>query len=369
MNRKKRILILGNSRLSVFKFRGELVEALVRAGCDVWVCFPNGPFGEGENAAKQFGCHYIENHMERRSTNLVKDFGTLAEYFSIMRRVRPDAVLGFTVKPDVYGGVVCRVLKIPFLPNITGLGKGLDEGGMVQKLTIFLYRLAVKKAACVFFQNKDDQLFFNQNRIVCPRSVLLPGSGVNLDRFQPLPYPGEQEPIRFLFASRIMKTKGIENFLEAAHRVRLIHPNVEFHICGFCEEEYEAEIKKRVSAGDVCYHGLVDDVRRFIAFCHCLVLPTFHPEGMSNVLLEGAACARALIATDRPGCREIIENGVSGYLIRQKDSEALTQKILCFICLPYLGKIQMGLAGRKKVESQFSRTIVVDAYMNELNLV
>lgn len=348
--RKKKILILGNSHLVVFKFRGELISTLVERGYDVWVCFPNGPFGEGEQTAKIYGCHFIENKMERRGTNPIKDLELIKNYYCIIKQVNPDAVLAYTVKPDVYGGIVCAITKTPFIPNITGLGKGLDEKGIVQRLTIELYKRAVKKAKCVFFQNDSDRTFFDSNHIVYPKGITLPGSGVNLKKFVPLPYPGKEEPIRFIYVARVMKAKGIEQFFEAAHEIKKHYPNVEFHICGYCEEDYKAAIKEKTLAGEVIYHGLVDDVKPYEEKCHCVVLPSFHPEGISNVLLEGAACARPLITTDHAGCQETVTDGVTGYIVKQRNSKDLIDKMIRFIKLSYEEKVQMGIEGRKKLK-------------------
>ena len=364
--RKKKILILGNRHLVVFKFRGELISTLVERGYDVWVCFPNGPFGEGEQTAKIYGCHFIENKMERRGTNPIKDLELIKNYYCIIKQVNPDAVLAYTVKPDVYGGIVCAITKTPFIPNITGLGKGLDEKGIVQRLTIELYKRAVKKAKCVFFQNDSDRTFFDSNHIVYPKGITLPGSGVNLKKFVPLPYPGKKEPIRFIYVARVMKAKGIEQFFEAAHEIKKCYPNVEFHICGYCEEDYKAAIKEKTLAGEVIYHGLVDDVKPYEEKCHCVVLPSFHPEGISNVLLEGAACARPLITTDHAGCQETVTDGVTGYIVKQRDSKDLIDKMIRFIKLSYEEKVQMGIEGRKKIEKEYDRKIVVDCYMKEI---
>lgn len=365
-NMKKKILILGNSHLVVFKFRGELISELIKQEYDVWVCFPNGPFGEGEETAKEYGCHFIENKMERRGTNPIKDFALIKQYYDIVSRVKPDIVLAYTVKPDVYGGIVCALKKIPFIPNITGLGKGLDEKGIVQKFTIGLYKRAVRKAKCVFFQNDSDRAFFDANRINYPKGITLPGSGVNLNRFVPLPYPEKDEPIRFIYVARVMKAKGIEQFFDAAHEIKKIYPDVEFHICGYCEENYKSKIDEKVESGELIYHGLVEDVRVYEEGCHCVVLPSFHPEGISNVLLEGAACARPLITTDHAGCKETVTDGITGYIVRQKDSKDLTEKMVQFIKLSYAEKVQMGKAGRKKIEEEFDRRIVVNTYIREI---
>ena len=322
--------------------------------------------GDVYKRQKIYGCHFIENKMERRGTNPIKDLELIKNYYCIIKQVNPDAVLAYTVKPDVYGGIVCAITKTPFIPNITGLGKGLDEKGIVQRLTIELYKRAVKKAKCVFFQNDSDRTFFDSNHIVYPKGITLPGSGVNLKKFVPLPYPGKEEPIRFIYVARVMKAKGIEQFFEAAHEIKKHYPNVEFHICGYCEEDYKAAIKEKTLAGEVIYHGLVDDVKPYEEKCHCVVLPSFHPEGISNVLLEGAACARPLITTDHAGCQETVTDGVTGYIVKQRNSKDLIDKMIRFIKLSYEEKVQMGIEGRKKVEKEYDRKIVVDCYMKEI---
>lgn len=363
MMKKKKIMILGNSYLVVFKFRGELIQRLVSDGNDVVVCFPNGPFGEGEETSKQYGCRFIENKIDRRGANPLKDIFLIKDYYTIIKKETPDVVLAYTVKPDVYGGIVCRLLKVPFIPNITGLGKALDEKGVVQKLVISLCKKAVSDAKCVFFQNDSDRLYFDNNGIRYRKGVTLPGSGVNLDKFQPLPYPSEEEPVRFIYVARVMKAKGIEEFFEAAHLVKKKYPSTEFHICGFCEEDYKEILEQKSASGEVIYHGLVDNVMDYEKLCHCVVLPSFHPEGISNVLLEGAACARPLITTDHAGCKEAVEDGVTGFIVRQRDGRDLAEKMFRFIELPNDRRKEMGQLGRRKVEQEFSRQIVVDAYM------
>lgn len=360
---KKRILILGNSHLVVFGFRGELIEELVAKKNDVWVCFPNGPFGEGEKTAKEYGCHFIENHIDRRGTNILRDMALISEYRKILKVVSPDIVLAYTVKPDVYGGILCDQMNIPFIPNITGLGKGLADGGAVQKVTIALYKRAVRNALCVFFQNDEDKHFFDIHNITYNKGIVLPGSGVNLSKFTPLDYPGENEPVRFVYVARVMKAKGIEQYLDAAHFLKAKYPDTEYHICGFCEEDYKELLSEKEKSGEIIYHGLVDDVRTIEKNCHCVVLPTFHPEGISNVLLEGAACARPLITTDRPGCRETVTDNVTGFLVKEKDSEDLVEKMEKFISLSNDQRRQMGIEGRIKVETEFDRQIVVDNYL------
>lgn len=369
MVNKKKVLILGNSHMVVFKFRGELIEQLISDGYEVFVCFPNGPFGDGEATSKQYGCEFIEIHMERRGTNPFKDVSTICDYFKIIKKVNPSVVLGYTVKPDVYGGIVCRLLNIPFIPNITGLGKGLDEEGLIQKITILLYKIAIKKAHCVFFQNKSDKLFFDTHGIKYQNGIILPGSGVNLEKFQILPYPEQETPVKFIYVARVMKVKGIEQYFDAAHEIKKKYPETEFHICGYCEENYKVTIEKKSVLKEIIYHGLVDDIKEYEKKCHCVVLPSFHPEGISNVLLEGAAYARPLITTDHAGCKETVDDGITGFIVRQKDSYDLIEKMEKFIQLTNSQRKRMGELGRKKIEKEFSRKIVVDAYMREIQSI
>lgn len=365
---KKKILMLGNSHLVIFGFRGELIERLIKEGYAVTVAFPNGPFGEGEKTSQEYGCEFIEIPMNRRGKNPIQEIFLLRQYKKLIKKVKPDIVLAYTVKCDVYGGIACRQLNIPFIPNITGLGKGLDEGGITQKVTMMMYKLALKNAECVFFQNSQDRQFFIDNKIAFSRDRVLPGSGVNLDKYKPLPYP-QSDNVVFTYIARVMKAKGIEQFLEAARTIKKESPNVEFHICGYCEEDYKTIIEQEEKNGIVVYHGLVKNVIDYERISHCIVLPTFHPEGISNVLLEAAACARPIITTNRAGCRETVDNGVTGYLIRERDSKDLINKMQQFLKLSTEEKRTMGIAGRKKIEAEFDRQIVVNAYLSEIRKV
>ena len=365
MTKKKRILFIGNSHLTVFGFRKEIIDSFVKAGHDVTVSFPNGPFGEGESAAKEHKCRFIETKIDRRGKNPLKDIDLVHEYIKLIKKVKPDIVFAFTVKPDVYGGIVCKLLQVPYVLNITGLGKGLAEGGFTQKITAFLYRLASKSAQCVFFQNTSDKEFFDNNHISYKRGEILPGSGVNLSEFVPLEYP-DDEKIRFIYVARLMKAKGIDEYLAAAKIIHEKYPQTEFHICGYCEEDYKKLVEKKVAEGEIIYHGLVKDVRQYEQNMHCIVLPSFHPEGVSNVLLEAVASARPIITTDHPGCRETVDDGISGFLVKKQDVTDLAEKMERFILLPYEQKAKMGLSGRYKIEKQFNRNIIVDAYRHEL---
>lgn len=363
----KRVLILGNGSLVVFGMRGELIQRLVNEGFDVVVSFPIGSLGENENPSKEYGCTFVETKIDRRGTNIFHDAALLRSYLELIKEVQPDVVLTYTVKCSIYGGIACRLLKVPYIVNITGLGKGLAEGGLQQKLLVMLYKVAVR-SACVFFQNQQDRQFFVDHGIQYKKDDLLPGSGVNLEKFVPIPYPSD-EKIVFTYIARVMKAKGIDEFLKAAETIKEEYPNVEFHVCGFLEDDYKANIQNAQEQGIIQYHGQVRDVRPYEEISHCIVLPTYHPEGVPNVLLEAAACARPILTTNRPGCRDVLEDGVNGYFVEEKDSRDLIEKMRKFMELPWEVRRDMGLAGRKKVEREFDRQIVVQKYMEELQKI
>lgn len=362
----KKILILGNSNLVVYKFRKELVEELVCQKYDVYVSFPNGPFGEGEENSKKFGCKFIETPINRRGMNPIDDIKLLLKYIKMIKKINPDVVLGYTVKPDIYGGLACRFLKIPFIANITGLGSGLAKEGLTRKIMIKLYKCALKNSKCVFFQNESDKKFFEDNKIALGRGKLLPGSGVNINEFLPLPYPKDKE-IHFAYIARVMKAKGIDEYLEAARVLKSKYRNVIFNVAGYCEEDYKEILDKAAKDKIIVYHGLVEDMIAFQRNNHCTVLPTYHPEGISNVLLEAAACARPIITTNRSGCRETVIDGETGYLIKEKNKEDLIEKMERIIKLSNEDREKMGLLGREKIEKEFDRTIVVNEYMKIVN--
>jgi len=357
---KKKVLILVNHDVVIYNFRKELVERLLKENYEVYI---SSPYGERIDELIDMGCKYIKADIDRHGTNIFDELKLLFYYKKIIKKVNPEVVLSYTIKPNIYGGMACRYLNVPYLANITGLGTAVENDGLMQKVSIILYKIAFKNINRVFFQNKENRQFFIDENIATSKHRLIPGSGVNLSHFEVLDYPDDKK-IKFLMMSRIMKEKGIEQYLAAAKNFK--DDNIEFHICGFCEEEYETELKELEDQGIIKYHGMVRDVRKYIAQTHCTVHPSYYPEGMSNVLLESAASGRPLITTDRSGCREIVDDGINGFLVKQKDSDDLIDKINKFLNLSHREKRKMGLAGRKKVENEFDRQIVVDAYMEEI---
>jgi len=364
-----RILMAGNSEIMIFGMRKEIVKELVSRGYEVYTSFPKSEFGDGKETAEKFGCKFIETPISGHGKNPFQDLGLYFRYKKILRQVKPEIVLTYTIKPNVYLGYACKRKGIPYVVNITGLGLAVEEQGKLQKLTLLMYKIAMKKAKRVFFQNTENMKFFLDNNVANKVAVLLPGSGVNLERFSPLVYPDGKE-VHFLFISRIMKNKGIEQYFEAAEYIKQKHPETVFHILGtLSENEYEPRLRELCEKGVIIYHGLQDRVEDFHAISSCTIHPTFYPEGMSNVLLETAACARPAITTDRSGCREIVEDGVNGFICRQRDAVSLEEQIERFLALTIEQRREMGLRGREKVEKQFDRKIVIRRYLDEIESI
>lgn len=360
-----KILVLTNSINGLYSFRRELIDELLQRNFNVVISAPNDT---STSYFKDVGCNMINTNLSQRGTNPIKDFKLLLNYLRIIKKIKPDVVLTYTIKPNVYGGIACRLTGTSQIANITGLGTAVENKGILQKLTIMLYKIGLKKSKCVFFQNKENMNFMQKNNIGKNNGKLIPGSGVNLSHYELLNYP-ESHNFNFLFISRIMKEKGIDQYLDAAKHIKNNHTNTLFHVLGNCDDSYKDILKEMHEEGIIQYHGRQDDVRKFHKISHCTIHPTYYPEGMSNVLLESAACGRPIITTNRSGCAEIVDDGINGYVVEQQNSKDLIDKVERFLNLDYETKKQMGLAGRTKVEREFDRQIVVDAYLNEIQTI
>ncbi|MCF1600651.1 glycosyltransferase family 4 protein [Tetragenococcus halophilus] len=358
----KKVLFLVNHDVVIYNFRRELVERLLSENYQVII---SSPYGERINELIEMGCVYDEIKVERHSKNPLDDIKLFLYYKKIMKKYEPDVVLTYTIKPNIYGAMAAKQVQIPCIANITGLGTALENKGVMQKITLTLYKVAFSKIYKVFFQNTENLEFFRKHSIAPSKHKLLPGSGVNLEYFQLMDYPSDNV-VKFIFISRIMKEKGIDQYLEMAEYIKQNYSNVEFHILGFCEESYEEILEEMEKRKIIKYHGMQNDIREFHKYAHCTVHPTYYPEGMSNVLLESAACGRPIITTNRSGCREIIDDEVNGYIVEQEDTSDLIEKVEKFLNLSFEKKKAMGLAGREKTVNEFDRNIVVNAYMNEI---
>lgn len=359
-----KVLVITNQLFGLYKFRSELLERLAAEKYDVLV---SAPFDSHSDIKDKMSVKVVQNDcLDRRGTNPVKDLKLVRYYKSLIRKYDPDVVLTYTIKPNVYGGYVCGRLGVPYIVNVTGLGTSLENESILQKITLFLYRAGLKHAGKVFFQNSENRQFMIDKGVVREEQTdLLPGSGVNTEHYDYLPYPDESNGIVFTTIGRIMKDKGIDELLSAACEIRKNHPDVTFRLIGEFDEAYEEKITGLDKQGVIRYLGFQEDVRKFVAESHAVIHASYH-EGMSNVLLEAASMGRPVIATDVPGCREIYDSGVTGIAFKPGSSESLTEAIEYFLSLDKEKHIEMGRAGREKILSEFDRKKVVDKYMFEI---
>lgn len=357
-----KILILANNDYGLYKFRKELIAELIRNGFEVFISLPNGI---KINDLTEMGCKFIPVSIDIRGKNVLSDLLLLFKYIRIMHTLKPDIVLTYTVKPNVYGGLICRFMNIPFLSNITGLGSAFQEDNILKSLLILLYRRSISYSNHVYIQNSDIVSRLIEMNIDIRNYSIIPGSGVNLEEFKKSNFPHD-EKIRFAFIGRIMEIKGIEEYLKLSKMVKQKYENVEFHVFGsFDEDKFKNIIQKMDEEGLIFYHGFKDDIKIHMKIISAVIMPS-HSEGMSNVLLEAAAMGRVTIASDIPGCKEIIDDGVTGYKFKLGDVNDLYDKVVNFIELPFEDKKEMGKAARLKVEKEFDREIVIDAYMREI---
>lgn len=360
------ILILTNSIGGLHSFRKEVVKAICDAGYKVYISAPD----ESAKADyfREIGCEIIMTEFNRRGVNPLADFKLMLTYRKLMKRLKPVAILTYTIKPNIYGGMAARLCHVPQLANITGLGDAVENGGWMQKLTVTLYKMGLGKARRIFFQNESNRKFDIRMGIADESSILLPGSGVNLQHHTYQEYPADEGLIRFLYIGRLLKDKGAEEYFEAAKEIKAKYPQTEFQIVGNVEGEYQVQLDELVAAETVRFLGPQADVRPFIGAVECTIMPSYH-EGMSNVNLESAANGRPVITTDVPGCRETVDDGLTGILVKAKDAKSLIEGIEKFLGLSYGQKKQMGMEGREKVEREFDRQMVIDAYMKEIKCI
>lgn len=359
-----KLLILANFDLGLYQFRQELLQRLLDAGHEVTISLPDGDLVRPMEA---MGCRFVDTPLDRRGINPVADGKLLLRYRRLLRQVQPDLVISYTIKPNIYGGLVCRAAGVPFAANITGLGTAFQKEGALRTLVTVMYKTALKKAKVVFFENAANRDTLLEMGIVRPEQCrLLMGAGVNLQRFAPVDYPAE-ETTRFLFVGRLMREKGVDELLAAMARLHDEGANCTLDVLGEPEEDYTAAIAAGEQAGWLRYHGYQTDVRPFVAASHCFVLPSYH-EGMANTNLECAAMARPVITSDIPGCREAVEEGVSGLLCAPQDAESLYAAMKRFLALPRQERAAMGAAGRRRMEAVFDKEKVVNATLEGLGV-
>ena len=350
---------MANDWFALYNYRKDLMKMLVDDGNEVYACVIDLP----ENKKlEELGVKVIIVPMERRGTNPIKDFSVYKRYSKVMKEIKPDIAIAYTIKACIYGGWAARKRKVPFVSTITGLGTAFQSGNLMKMLVVNMYKYAFKKAKYIFFQNDDNMNVFLDNKIINKKQVIrVNGSGVDLDRYQYLDYPKDE--INFLFVSRILKEKGIDHYLETAQYIKAKYDNVNFYILGkIVDEEYKSILDDYTEQGIVKYEGQQSDMVKYQQLSSCTVHPTYYPEGMSNVLLESLASGRPIITTNVCGCKEILKDGVNGFLVEQQSTDSLKNVVEKFVNMPVEERIALGKNGRQKMENEFNRKDIINKY-------
>lgn len=349
------ILVIANNDIGLYKFRKELLQKLIDDGNEVYISLPNGNLVQ---PMVDMGCKFIETAVDRRGINPVTDLKLFLNYRKMIGKVKPDFIITYTIKPNVYAGIVSAIKHKKYAINITGLGTAFQKQGFFLKLIVMLYKFACKKAHTVIFENCENMKLFLDYRIVKEEQCLLnAGAGVNLEEYPFEEYP-PTDKIRFLFVGRIMQEKGIDELFDAAKRIKREYDNVEFDVVGMYEDNYEETVNRLVDDGIINFYGYQQDVKPFVKQSHCFVLPSWH-EGMANTNLECGAMGRPIITSNIHGCLEAVVDGKTGYLVEKKNANDLYEKIKRFIELPYDEKVKMGQASHDHIAEVFDKKKVV----------
>ncbi len=363
----KKALILANSSSGLYDFRNELLTGLMDEGYKIFVSLPDDM---KVKELSEEGCKVIHTEINRRGVNPVQDMALFGTYKRLLKKIRPDIVITYTIKPNIYGGFACRLLKIPYISTITGLGSTFERGGVLLKLIVWMYRSALKSCRCLFFQNDENRKIFDSHGIKGKKTVVVNGSGVNLDKHRFEEYPGHKDDVtRFLYIGRLMKEKGTAELLYAAEKAHEKYGDkISFAAVGYSEEDFEEEVKRAVGAGYFKTIPYQLDIHPYIKEADCLIHPSYH-EGMSNVLMEAAATGRPAITTDISGCREVVDKDVSGFLCEPRDADALLKQVERFMELSSRERADMGRAARSLVEQKFDRSSIILSYLEEIKRI
>ena len=355
-----KILILTNHSYMLYQFRKELIAKLLEEH-EVII---STPCVGHEDDLREMGCQVIDTFVDRRGINPITDMKLLKTYHSLIKQIHPDKVLTYSIKPNIYGGMVCQKLHIPYYCNVQGLGTAFQKKGLASFVTA-LYKYAFKKVNTVFFENTGNaQVFVNRKIISQDKIVVLNGAGVNLEQYQYQPYP-TNEKIHFLFVGRIMKEKGVDELFAAIEKLN--RNDVVLDIVGFFEDEYKERIDELINKGLAIFHGFQKDVIPFYKKANCVVLPSYH-EGMSNVLLEASALGRPIITSNIYGCKEAVDESISGYLCTVQDTNSLYEQLDKFCHLSHVQRETMGIKAKEKMVKEFDKKLVVEKTYKELML-
>lgn len=349
----KKVLIVTNHSFMLWQFRCELIEELLKDS-EVIISVP---FGDHIDDFKNLGCRMIDTALDRRSINPKKDLSLFNTYKKLLKTEKPDMVITYSIKPNIYAGFACRQIGIPYYVNVQGLGTAFQKP-VLSSLVTLMYKTALKKAKVVFFENEGNAEEFRRRNITPAfRQHILPGAGVNLERFAYHEYP-HNDKVHFLYLGRIMKEKGVDELFWAARKLHDEGANFVLDLVGFFEDEYKEQVDALAADGIAVFHGFQQDPVPFYAAADCVVLPSYH-EGMSNVLLEAAAVGRPVITSDIPGCREAVVNCESGYLCRVQDKHDVYSAMRTVLSLNDEERANKGRNGRKMMEDKFDKNKVV----------
>lgn len=356
-----RILILANNDVGLYQFRKELITELLKSH-QVTISLPDGDLVRPLEA---LGCRFIDTPVDRRGINPITDLKLIIRYIQILRTIKPELVITYTIKPNIYGGFVCRLSSTSYAVNVTGLGTTFQKKGLLRSTIVSMYRVALKKANVVFFENKGNQQILIEEKIVRENQCcLLNGAGINLEHYVYAEYPTDSI-VRFLFMGRIMKEKGINELFSAMKRLRQEGLDCVLDVLGHYEEDYAEQIRQYEAEGWLFYHGYQKDVRPFIEKCHCFVLPSWH-EGMANTNLECAAMGRPIITSRIHGCMEAVLEGESGLLCDPQNYDGLYETMKQFLSFERNKKRSMGITGRRHMEAAFDKDKVVKETLEAL---
>lgn len=363
------IVMTANTSWCIYNFRLAVVRGLLAEGYRVTVLAPHDKFSP---ILQKLGCRFIDIKMDRHALSPAKDFLFMLRMKSALRKIRPDVVISYTIKNNIYGAIAARRLKIPFIAMVPGLGDAFASENWLKKLAIGLYRFAFKDVYKVLFLNDHNRDVFLEQSLIDPsKAIVMNGEGVDTNHFAFRPMPAKGKERIFLFCSRLLHDKGLTEFVAAAQLVRKANKNARFQILGKTAFSHPSGVQKVTldkwaSSGDVEYLGVTDDVRPFIEDTHCVVLPSYYNEGLPRILMEAASMGRAVITTDMPGCRDSVVSGKTGFICKPKNVESLVAAVQDLLFLSTDSLVTMGKQGRKLTVERFDERVKVDMYLNVL---
>lgn len=362
-----RIAIVLNTSWNIYNFRMNFVHALLEQGYEVHTI---APVDEYTHLLEKAGCIHHPVKMDSRGANPIKDSALIVELYSIYKKVNPDIILHYTIKPNVYGTIAASFLGIPVVNNVCGLGTVFLKKNLVSAIAISLYKISFRFAKKVYFQNPDDLSLFVNRKLVRANAVdLLPGSGIDLKKFQPAAF-SRNDKFTFLLISRLITDKGVMEYIEAVRKLRSSGVNARFQVLGAMDPEHKRGIKTEViqswiDSNTIEYLGTTDNVQKYIHQADCIVLPSYR-EGTPRTLLEAASSSKPIIATDVPGCNHVVKDNFNGLLCRLKDADDLAEKMKMMAGFENSTLKLFGENGRAKMEAEYSESIVIDKYLQTI---